>query len=407
MRILYQWAQRDPTDWQQMDSALWGTLPVRPEPNPGQLGGQNNIPGWLRNVSVQGITCEGYDHVAIEEVVIGLDTGVRLTTWNDDPDDYPLEERQGIVWTILPLAPDPQLGMAINTRQSCVRYCGGARYTRLAASPPQNTTVRPWAEFVAPPAAVTRHGVWLTDAKQAEHVAAAPQARWSWRHAVEHLPENETEIASDGRRALKVQRDLGRWDKAKGTITYYQRNTDRAATWSISTHEDALETTTGAAVSESVTTDADIVQCWAFTTPANEPNSADWPNGAYRAQLDCTAASAGLIYVIRDAASNGSFRRVPTVGGSVSLGAQVEANFSGTGLKLGTRTVDPAAGAADDVYGFGLYADGDSHADAITLQLNTTDSYADGPWPGADPSLAMPPPDQSFGIGRRLVVAGY
>ena len=47
MKVLYQWAQRDPQQWQQVDSALIATLPSRAEPNPGQLGGQNNVLGWM------------------------------------------------------------------------------------------------------------------------------------------------------------------------------------------------------------------------------------------------------------------------------------------------------------------------------------------------------------------------
>ena len=292
MKVLYQWAQRDPAGWQSIDATLWATLPSRDEPAPGQLGGQNNVLGWLANACVQGITCEGMDHVAIEAVTVGVEVGVRLTIWNDDPDDYPLPERQGIVWTVLPLAADGNLGGAINTRQSCVRYCGGDRYARLSAAPPQNTTIRPWAEFIAPPAEITRHGVWLTDAKWAEHIAARTQ--WGWRHWVDHLSASEVITLPDGRRELKDQRPQGRYSPSQFTLTWFQRDTNRAVGYAVFTHEDALESIEGSGETESATVDGISVAVWNFTTPVDEPNSANWPNGTYRAQLDCTAASVGL-----------------------------------------------------------------------------------------------------------------
>ena len=69
IRILYQWAQRDPTDWRQIDSAQWATLSRRVEPAPGQLGGQNNQLGWINDLSVQGLHFNGSDHVAVEDVI--------------------------------------------------------------------------------------------------------------------------------------------------------------------------------------------------------------------------------------------------------------------------------------------------------------------------------------------------
>ena len=135
---MYQWAQRDPRPWQQIDSSLWATLSNRREPNSGEIGGSNNVEGWLCSVSVQGITCNGMDHVAVEDVVVAGESGVRLTVWNDDPVDFLPDEFQAMVWTILPLAPDRSLGMAISTRQSCVWYCGGGGCTlRKACSLPQ------------------------------------------------------------------------------------------------------------------------------------------------------------------------------------------------------------------------------------------------------------------------------
>jgi len=389
MKVLYQWAQKNPTSWQQIDAQDWATLPKHPIPKPGQLGGQNNQPGWIRNVSVQGITAEGFDHVAIERITIGLDEGVNYTTWNDDPDDYPIGERNAIVWTILPLAPDPKLGMAINTRQSCIRYCEGERYDRLLAHSPQNTTIRPWTEFVPPSNEITRHGVWLADAKLAEHISKAPQSEYGWMHWNEHLPDSECELDKKGRRVLKEQRKQGRYKQAEHTITYYQRDTNRA-NLGVYTNEDALETTTAASATETVTTDSNLNRAWSFGTANPNPGSADWPNGTFHAQLNSTAASSGLTYGISTTEPGvglgfNGFARAGTGPGLSDAflptnGNGDENDFSGTGLKLATATGDAAAGLTTNVFVVYVTATGDSHGDAITLTLNTTDSYADGPW---------------------------
>ena len=384
MKVIFQWAQRDPQPWQQIDSGLITTLPSRAEPNPGQLGGQNNVLGWLANVSIQGLTCEGYDHVAIEPVVVGLESGVRLTTWNDDPVDYLPDEFHAIAWTILPLAADPNLGGAINTRQTCIWYCGGQRFTRLSASPPQNATVQPWANFVPPPTAVTRHGVQLTDGKWAEHVAAAPQAEWSWRHWLDGLPDSESRIDSDGRRILKDQRPQGRYKLSEQTLTWLQRDTDLTVSYLIAIHEDSLLGTAGGGETETATVNATEndgnAASWIFNTPSNEPNSDAWPNGTYRCQLDCTAASTGLTYGKSAGAHPSNFAVVKS-----DLTAEdntvefAEAAFTGTGLKLGTQTMNPTGEVASDRWGIKIHVTGDSHADAATLRFSA-DAFADGPW---------------------------
>ena len=385
MKVLLQWAQRDPNNWIPFDLDLiagaWESLPARAEPSPGQLGGANNVLGWINNLMVQGVRFNGADHYAVERVMVGLEAGIKVTVWNDDPDDWPVGERHARVWTILPLAPDPNLGGAINTRQSQVLYAEGPRFTRNLAAPPQNTTVLPWVDFVPPATAITRHGVQLTDAKYAQHLAA--QAEWGWRHWTDHLPDSEVVALPDGRRILLDQRPQGRYSPSQFTLTWYQRNTDLAQGWIVATHEDSLLGTAGAGETESVTTGSSVVICWAFATPSNEPNSADWPNGAYRAQLDVTAASAALIYQVKDdtgALTTRKFDRLASDVGSIleALGGPAGTG-SGTGLKLFSITVNFAAGADTDRYGFGVVADGVFAGDAITIRFSA-DAFADGPW---------------------------
>lgn len=417
MKVRYQFAQKNPTGWQEIDAKDWHTLPSLPIPDKGQLGALNNVPGWIRNVNVQGITNEGFDHVAIEPITIGNDEGIKMYSWNDDLDDAHVEgfedwinEPHAIVWTILPLAPDPKLGMAINTRQSCIRYATGLRYENLLASPPQNTTVRPWSEFIPPAENITRHGVWLDDAKLKEHIDKAPHHEWGWMHWCEHLPETEieteteythekqTRILPKARQKLKEQRAQGRYKQAEHTTTYYQQNTSRAAGYITATNENAFETSTAASGTQTVTTNSGIVEAWCFCTPANEPNSADWPSGTFHVQVNCTSASATSKYGCGGLGAllggNGWVRLDSTLATALdsvsnSLGS---AEFSGTGLKLTTPTTtwDSAAGSASDCFSIRVGAQGSNHGDAVTLQFNTTDSYADGPWGSAAVAVFVP-----------------
>ena len=379
MKTLLQWARLDATDWIPLDLEIvptaWRNLPTRPEPAPGQLGGTNNVLGWINNLMVQGVRFNGADHYAVEQVTVGLELGVRVTVWNDDPDDWPVGQRHARVWTFLPLTADPNLGGAINTRQTQILYAEGERFLRI---PPQNTTVLPWVSFIPPDTTITRHGVLLTDAKYAEHLAA--QTEWGWRHWTDHLLDTEVTLLPDGRRELKDQRPQGRYSPSQFTLTWFQRDTDLAQGWIIATHEDSLLGAAGGGETESVTTDANLVNTWGFATPANEPNSADWPNGAYRSQADCTAASAGLVYGVNNFARLAADLSFPPLEAVAPLNGDGDSNdFSGTGLKLSSVTTNPTAGNADNRYGVHYQADGASHGDAITLRFSA-DSFADGPW---------------------------
>ena len=389
MKVLLQWARLNPQDWIPIDLdvllAAWETLPSRAEPGPGVLGGTNNALGWINNLMVQGVRFNGADHYAVERVTVGLEAGIRVTVWNDDPDDWPVGQRHARVWTFLPLASDSNLGGAINTRQTQVLYAEGERFLRI---PPQNTTVLPWTDFIPPAVAITRHGVLLTDAKYAEHITA--QTEWGWRHWVDHLPDSEVVTLPDGRRELKDQRPQGRYSPSEHTLTWFQRDTDLAQGWIIAVHEDSLLGTAGGGETESASVGVTQENVWIFATPVDEPKSSDWPNGVYRAQADCTAVSAGIVYGIH------TFARLQAdLSLSVSTFAPLNGDgdlndFSGTGLKLSTKTENPVAGNANERYGLRYLAEGTAHGQSITFRFSA-DAWADGPWPDLLPLLLQRP----------------
>lgn len=175
MRVLLQWTQRNPRDWVAIDSAAWAALPDLGVPAEGQVGGENDVPGWVHSLNCQGVSFVG-DHYAVEH----LPDGCRVTVWWDDLDSYPDGQWYARRWTFLPLAPDPRFGGAINTRQSQVVYAQPEAMALFdAAGPVENTEYRPWGEFVLPPSLAVRHGIWVTDGLNLAHERA--QSPHGWR----------------------------------------------------------------------------------------------------------------------------------------------------------------------------------------------------------------------------------
>lgn len=175
MRILVQWAQQNPQDWVTIDSADWHTLPNRGDPPHGR-GAQNpgNELGWVNRLCVQGVHFP-HDHYAVRDLPDGA---IEVSTWNDDPEDYPPGDFYAAVWTFQPLFQDPRIGGGWNTRQSRVIYAADDIRNRLEVlGPTENTVIRPWQEFVHP-LTIVRHGVWLPDELYAEHHAKLSQVRW-------------------------------------------------------------------------------------------------------------------------------------------------------------------------------------------------------------------------------------
>jgi len=185
---------------------------------------------------------------------------------------------------------------------------------------------------------------------------------------------------------LKEQKLQGRYQRSEHTITYYQKNTNLLTgihATNVANNEDAFEKTTAVSATESTTTEgnAPFVE-WTFTTASDEPNIASWPSGTYRCQLNVTAAGAAKTYGLKtQSGAAGHFARVDsTLTSELETVEQAESIFSGTGLKLATASWTPTAGAASDRFEVAVSGTGTTKGQSITLTLNTTDSYADGPW---------------------------
>jgi hypothetical protein len=176
MKVLYQWATVPPSDWLEIDSADWASLPAGGLPD--LEVGFNSTFGWINAVDVQGVIFEA-DHYAVEDIP----DGCKVIVWNDDLTDRTASKFYAAEWTFLTLAPDETVGGLYNTRQSQVVYVGSG--LSIESSPER--TVKPWDEFVLPDSSLVRHGIWMSDIDFAQTVER--RSLKGWREWTEGVPE--------------------------------------------------------------------------------------------------------------------------------------------------------------------------------------------------------------------------
>lgn len=189
MRILVQWSLATPGDWSTIDLGVsgaaaraWRNLPRKPVPVGGDVIDEQR--GWVYDVAVQGVLLGGHDHYAAEPII---GDGVLFTHWDDDPEDWPAGTRHAWQWTFRPGIADRSVvvdGATIRHRgpdQSLTIYAEPAYRERLPSvleCGGQFVIFRPWSAFTAPVAAVTLHGVWLSDELDRAHAAARRKVDW-------------------------------------------------------------------------------------------------------------------------------------------------------------------------------------------------------------------------------------
>ena len=176
MLVYVQWVMRDAAPWVPLNVTNENVVRALPKKGEPRLTGRtlNNQPGWINAWNCQGVTGEGWDHVAFQH-----DDATDLLTvscWNDDPVDWPVGTRWAYVWTFLPLAPDHSLpgdmkGI-LNTRQTITMYAEDG------FDGPRPPGSRPYSEFVVPPADLTFHGAWMSDTAFSDHRNARAHHEW-------------------------------------------------------------------------------------------------------------------------------------------------------------------------------------------------------------------------------------
>lgn len=159
MIIYLQWAMAVPEDWTAVD--VTNNSQIRRAAKKAEPTGNetlDNNPGWLFGANCQGIDFSGHDHTAIETL---QGNGLRITVWNDDPEDFPPGTRFAIRWDLFPPAGDSSIGGRLNTVQFRTLWGESQSDAVLIATP--SSPMLPWSEFVLPPANQTFHGIWVTD----------------------------------------------------------------------------------------------------------------------------------------------------------------------------------------------------------------------------------------------------
>jgi hypothetical protein len=384
MKVLVQWTKADPENWFEFDSSIIENVSLIAKPEPTGNDTIDNNPGWIYSLNIQGVIFTGYDHYSIEHVSSGQ---IKCIVWNDDEEDWPEGQKHAQEWTFNELAPDINLGNAINTNQSRVVYAQSGILHKFTSIPTENTIVEDWDEFVVPSNFVI-HGIWVNDTLASGHNIT--RSLRGWREWTEHLPADEVDASG----FLKPQRQQGRYLKAKGTITYFQRNINQFTDLHDGSSERKLVHSplpTGFTEGASMTADSMITRV--FTTEPGEPGLAQWPDGDYRAQFDCIAAEADIEYGVKPLPASigvdgsGHFARVDsdhTVHVNSEFKLQDQDTFTGTGLKLATASgISWGPGSADDRFEVVLAARNTSlhgGSQAFSIVINESDHFVDGPW---------------------------
>ncbi len=173
MKLLIQWSLLDPTDWVEIDSNSWANLPKKSLPIGNEL--LDNSPGWIHQINIQSVIFAGFDHYAI---IHG--NPLQIICWSDDIEDEPISYFHAREWIFYNLEFDFRLGI-YNTKQFQTFYSSQGDNN----PPSQNTTNKPWLEFIYPDEVITRHGIWTTDKLDKQHREKVSKTTWqSWTDGV-------------------------------------------------------------------------------------------------------------------------------------------------------------------------------------------------------------------------------
>jgi hypothetical protein len=382
MKILVQWTTSDLRDWEEIDSSSWADLPFRPDPTGTPISaGVNNQKGWINALNVQGVIFTN-DHYSVEDIPDG---GVRVTGWNDDPVLWGNERQRATVWEFLPLAPDPGMGGAINTRQKAKNYWASniAIESRIGFD---NDHENRWEDFTPPARKFIRHGKWVS--KEHHDLLTKHQTTRGWM-----------EWASAGQDVFN-QRARGLYNKPKGTRTWFIQNlpgsTVHSADFASAGAESGiLFVDSGVGTSATITFNnlfgggeaTFVFGCITPTAPGDNP----WPAGDYRLQLRITTAGTDVDYGLTSAAGvSGHVAAVLPNGtnhnanaGQFSTVSSLSALESGTGLKLFVATTASSPSVQTDrrfAVVLGGWRPANHGNQNFAYQVGDSDSFIDAPF---------------------------
>lgn len=175
MKIHIQWALATPSSYVAFDLSVRNqirNIPSKAQPATGSLPTLDNSPGWVNAINCQGIVFEGFDHYGL-----AYDASTRKVTLSGWADTSAGGFPYATTWEMWFPKGDPRLAGRMNTDQRGTQYAT-AGSPQAAFYDSAGLVWTPFAQFVAPAAQATRHGVLMTDERYAAHRAARVEPTW-------------------------------------------------------------------------------------------------------------------------------------------------------------------------------------------------------------------------------------
>lgn len=145
MKIFIQWTTDPASDWIEIDSSEWRSLPKKLEP----IGGEviDNTPGWVYAINCQGCRFSG-DHYAIMDMP---NETTAVISWTDDIGDRPEDEFHGTIALFKDPAfdSDPRV-MKVNTRQQFNVFANKKIFDLINTSPSSNRSLNIFDNLIIP-----------------------------------------------------------------------------------------------------------------------------------------------------------------------------------------------------------------------------------------------------------------
>lgn len=198
MKLYIQWTTDPPTDWVQIDSSEWASLPKKPVPTGGEV--IDSTPGWVHAINC-GATIMSADHYVVQDLA---NNKTMVMGWNDDPDDYDPADFWAEMWLIDSVMTEvPRLGPGANGVYQLRKFGGanilptspepeGIRYLERTpfddmVLPGQQGQQRRFADMNAQQLnnlynnSLVKHGIGTSDALHEAHVAIrTPHTYMEW-----------------------------------------------------------------------------------------------------------------------------------------------------------------------------------------------------------------------------------
>jgi hypothetical protein len=368
MKLFVQWTQNSPTDWIELDSSVWSSLPKKPLPTGNET--IDNIPGWIYAINIQGNTFQA-DHISVEQL---NENEIRVCAWNDDPKDWPDGTRKAHEFIIRPLGPNERKRGAITTHNTGYLYLEGEQWEKYKNR--GNPNIRPYSEFKKPSENITFHGKWVSDELAELH--DNKRSRHTWREWIDGVPE---EYVVNGEVRTNFRRDLNMFDPPKGTITYYMvddASSDITGTYysnyQLTGTSPASSTTVSWTQGAGINKDTDGQSVVTWTTESGVPGKSDWPSGTYKNELDIiTWTNINSIDIeVWLTTSDGTQTTL--------LASQNYTGGAGSDISTSAST-DPGN---DATYRFQTAITGNtngSHSNpTLEIGVDDSDDYSEGPW---------------------------